>query len=133
MTKYIVVDMSATIIHHGHIRLLKHAASLGLVRVALTTDEEIVLHKGYQPELGYEQRKEILESIRYVYDVVPSPWLLTDKFLSDIGCHLLVHGNDNRNDVHLHQLVMVPRTSGISSSEIRRRASEILSSSNDAT
>lgn len=133
MTDYVVVDMSATIIHHGHIRLLKYAANLGLVRVALTTDEEIVLRKGYQPELGYEQRKEILESIRYVYDVVPSPWLLTDKFLSDIGCKLLVHGNDNQNDVHLHQLIMVPRTAGISSSEIRRRAADIFSSSADAT
>ena len=39
--------MSATLIHHGHIRLLKKASKLGEVVVALTTDEEIIKHKGY--------------------------------------------------------------------------------------
>ena len=39
--KNILVDMSATIIHHGHIRLLKKASKYGKVVVALTTDEEI--------------------------------------------------------------------------------------------
>ena len=36
----IMVDMSATLIHHGHIRLLKKAAELGDVVVALTSDAE---------------------------------------------------------------------------------------------
>lgn len=125
MTKYVVVDMSATIIHHGHIRLLKHAANFGLVRVALTTDEEVEHHKGYQPELGYEQRKEILESIRFVHDVVPCPWLLTDEFLSKIECRLLIHGDDNRNNILTHELLLVPRTVDVSSSDIRRRSAEI--------
>ena len=39
-SKRIMVDMSATLIHHGHIRLLKRASSYGNVIVALTTDEE---------------------------------------------------------------------------------------------
>lgn len=37
----VMVDMSATLIHHGHIRLLKKAAEIGDVVVALTTDDEI--------------------------------------------------------------------------------------------
>ena len=37
----IMVDMSATIIHHGHIKLLKKASKLGIVVVGLTTDDEI--------------------------------------------------------------------------------------------
>ena len=53
--KRILVDMSATLIHHGHIRLLKSAKDIGNVIVALTTDEQIKKHKGYQPELTYEQ------------------------------------------------------------------------------
>ena len=40
-SKRIMVDMSATLIHHGHIRLLKAAKELGDVVVALTTDDEI--------------------------------------------------------------------------------------------
>ena len=53
----VLVDMSATILHHGHIRLLARASSLGEVVVALTSDEEILLAKGYQPELGLDERK----------------------------------------------------------------------------
>ena len=47
----VMVDMSATLIHHGHIRLLKKAAEIGDVVVVLTTDEEIKKKKGYTPEL----------------------------------------------------------------------------------
>jgi cytidyltransferase-like protein len=41
MSKRIMVDMSATLIHHGHVRLLKKAAELDNVVVALTTNEEV--------------------------------------------------------------------------------------------
>ena len=116
---WIVVDMSATIIHHGHIRLLKFASELGPVRVALTTDEEVLNKKGYLPELNFEQRKEVLEAIKYVQDVVPCKWLITDDFLDEIGCHTLVHGDDNQNQITRHKILVVPRTSGISSSQIR--------------
>ena len=43
MRKRILVDMSATIIHHGHIRLLKKASKFGDVYVALTTDKEFLI------------------------------------------------------------------------------------------
>lgn len=69
----VMVDMSATLIHHGHIRLLQKASEIGDVVVALTTDDEIKRTKGYTPELNFEERKEILEAIRYVKEVVPSP------------------------------------------------------------
>ena len=72
--KRILVDMSATILHHGHIRLLKKASKLGVVVVALTRDKDIKYSKGYVHELNYNQRKEILCSIRYVDEVIPSPW-----------------------------------------------------------
>ena len=38
MKKKILVDMSAVIIHHGHIRLIKKASTFGEVYIALTTD-----------------------------------------------------------------------------------------------
>ena len=68
--KRIMVDMSATLLHHGHVRLLKEASAKGAVIVALTTDEEILGKKGYEPELSYEYREEILLSIKYVDEVV---------------------------------------------------------------
>ena len=71
MKKKVLVDLSATIIHHGHIRLLKKASRYGNVIVALTTDVEIKRHKNYFPELKFKFRKEILESLKYVSKVIP--------------------------------------------------------------
>ena len=45
--KRILVDMSAVLIHHGHIRLLKKAQKYGEVIVALTTDKEIKKKKKF--------------------------------------------------------------------------------------
>ena len=45
MKKNISVDMSCSIIHNGHIRLLKRASKFGRVFVALTSDEDIKKHK----------------------------------------------------------------------------------------
>ncbi len=118
--KRIMVDMSATLIHHGHIRLLKKAAELGEVVVGLTFDDEIISKKGYQPELSFEHRKEVLESIKYVNEVVAVPWLLDETTLEAHNIDLLVHGNDNSNLISESKLKIFPRTEGISSTDIRQ-------------
>lgn len=125
-----MVDMSATLLHHGHVRLLRNASAMGSVVVALTTDEEVLKTKGYKPELGYEHRKEILESIRYVDQVVPSPWLIDEAFMREHGCNLLVHGSDNSNHISPEKLAIFPRTEGISSSALRERVLDCLVSMN---
>ena len=122
MKKRIMVDMSATLIHHGHIRLLKKASEYGSVIVGLTSDKEIISKKKYEPELEFEFRKEILESIKYVSEVVETPWLLDEKVLDKYQIDLLVHGDDNSNLVNESRLKLLPRTKGISSSEIRKNA-----------
>ncbi|MFZ0944549.1 MAG: adenylyltransferase/cytidyltransferase family protein [Syntrophobacteraceae bacterium] len=119
--KRIMVDMSATLIHHGHIRILKAAKELGTVIVALTTDEEIISKKGYEPELNFAERREILEAIKYVDDVVPSPWLLNESFLDLHNIDLLLHGHDNSNPIGPERLSILPRTKGISSNLLRSR------------
>ena len=128
--KRILVDMSATLLHHGHVRLLRAAAGLGRVVVALTTDEEVEKTKGYKPELSYEERREILESIRYVGEVVPAPWLIDEDFLRQHDCDLLVHGADNSNLVPEEKLAIFPRTEGVSSADLRRRVLDALTSAN---
>ncbi len=119
--KRVLVDMSATIIHHGHTRLLKKASEYGEVIVGLTTDEEIRAKKGYEPELNYEQRKEILESIKYVKEVVPTSWLIDEDVLKKYDIDLLVHGDDNSNKIDKKKLLIFPRTKGVSSTSIRQK------------
>ena len=119
--KRIMVDMSATLIHHGHIRLLKKASTYGKVFVALTTDKEIISKKGYKPEISFEFRKEILLSIKYVHEVIPSPWLIDEDFLDSNHIDFLIHGSDNSNPISKRRLIIFERTEGISSSIIRKR------------
>jgi len=119
--KRVMVDMSCTLLHHGHIRLLRKAADLGRVIVALTTDDEILTKKGYTPELSFEERKEILLAIQYVWDVIPSKWLLDDDYIRENNIDILVHGDDNSNEISACELVIFPRTQGVSSTEIRAR------------
>ncbi len=124
--KRIMVDMSATLIHHGHVRLLKKASKYGKVIVALVTDKEIKKFKGYKPELNYSQRKEIMRSIRYVSKVVPSKFILNDKFLNKFKINLLIHGQDNKNKINKKFLLIVKRTKNISSAILRKRAVKCL-------
>ena len=126
-----MVDMSATLIHHGHIRLLKKASEYGSVIVGLTSDDEIMSKKHFRPELAFEQRKEILESIKYVSEVVSTPWLIDERILDEHNIDLLLHGDDNSNSINVDRLKILPKTSGVSSSQLRQRAQESLVSLNN--
>jgi len=129
--KRIMVDMSATLIHHGHIRLLKKASEFGKVIIGLTSNDEISKQKGYEPELSYSQRKEILESIKYVNEVVETPWLINEEILDKYQIDLLVHGNDNSNLISKNKLKLFPRTEGISSSIMREKSQLVISQLNN--
>jgi cytidyltransferase-like protein len=120
MKKKICVDMSCSIIHNGHTRLLKKANKFGDVVVALTSDEDIKKHKKLIPELNFKQRKEILESIKYVSKVIKSGFFITDDFLKKNKLDLLVHGHDNSNKIPKKKLIIFSRTLNISSTEIRK-------------
>ena len=119
LRKRIMVDMSLTAVHHGHVRLLKKAYQLGDVIVALTSDKEIFKSKGFYPMLAFEHRKEILLAFKYVQEVVESAWLIDEKFMDLHNIDLLVHGEDNQNPVPDEKLVIFERTNGISSSQLR--------------
>ena len=117
----ILVDMTADIIHHGHIRLLKKASSYGKVIVALTKDKEVKKFKNKTTVLNYNQRKEILISIKYVSEVIPSKWIIDDYYLKKNKIDFLIHGNDNSNLVSKDKIKIFKRTKKISSSQIIKK------------
>ena len=49
----------------------------GKVIVALTDDKDILKFKKFKSPLNFSQRKEILESIKYVNKVVKSKYFIT--------------------------------------------------------
>lgn len=119
--KKILVDMTCSILHHGHIRLLKKASKYGKVIVALTSDKEVIKHKKFRPPLNFNQRKEILSSIKYVSEVIKSSYFINEKFLTKHNISYLVHGTDNSNMIPEKYIKTFQRTKKISSSIIRRK------------
>ena len=101
--------MSATLIHHGHIRLIKNAKRYGDVIIGLTTDQQIRKFKGYYPEIAFKFRKEILSEIKGVKKVAPSDWLITQKYLDKSQNVFFIFGSEvilknNSKDLLLRHL-----------------------------
>jgi glycerol-3-phosphate cytidylyltransferase len=64
--------VTCDILHIGHVRWLQKAAALGnYLLIGLRTDDFVTQDKGQPPVIPYEQRKEILESIRCIDFVEP--------------------------------------------------------------
>ena len=118
----ILVDMSATLIHHGHIRLLKKASKYGKVILALTTDKEIKKYKKITPELNYNQRKEIFLSIKYIHKVIPSKYVIENKILKQNNIDLVLNGHDYKDRKLDVKSIAFKRTKNISSTLIRMKA-----------
>ena len=117
----VLVDMTADIIHHGHIRILKKAYFYGKVIVALTTDKEVIKYKNKKPIFNFNQRKEILLSVKYVSKVIPSKWKIDNDFLKKNKIDILIHGTDNSNNVAKEKVRIFKRTKNISSSQIIKK------------
>ncbi|KYC88569.1 glycerol-3-phosphate cytidylyltransferase [Heyndrickxia sporothermodurans] len=113
------------LLHWGHINLLKRAKGLGdYLVVALSTDEfnAIKNKKAYH---SYESRKVILESIRYVDEVIPeNNW---EQKIHDVKTHnieVFVMGDDwegKFDDISEYcEVIYLPRTDGISTTQIKQ-------------
>jgi len=137
-TKTVYVAMSADLVHPGHINILKEATKLGEVTVGLLTDRAIASYKRL-PYMDYEQRKEVIEQIKGVVRVVPQETLDYVPNLEMLKPDCVVHGDDWREGVQQKtrqrviealkkwggELVEVPYTKGISSTQLNRVMKEI--------
>ena len=122
--KRVLIDMTCSLIHHGHVRLIKKASRFGEVFIALTIDKEIKKHKKITPELKFNHRKEILESINNVKKVIPSKFKITQNFLNKNNINVLVQGSDYINRKFITKAITFPRTKNISSTKIRKIAAK---------
>ena len=58
-------------VHIGHVRMFREASQLGhYVIIGLNSDEWLTRKKG-KPFMQWEERKEVIESMRYVNQVLP--------------------------------------------------------------
>jgi D-beta-D-heptose 7-phosphate kinase/D-beta-D-heptose 1-phosphate adenosyltransferase len=57
-------------VHRGHIRYFKEAKRLGNYLIVLLNSDEFLIRKKAKPFMNFEERKEILQAIKYVDEVV---------------------------------------------------------------
>lgn len=112
------------LLHTGHIRLLRRARSLGdYLIVGLSTDEfNEMKHKA--AFIPYEQRKEILEAIRYVDRVIPEIcWEQKVEDVKKYGISVFVMGDDWAEKFDflkdVCEVIYLPRTRNISTTAIK--------------
>lgn len=89
----VYVGMSADIIHPGHMNILKNASKYGDVIVGLLTDQAIASYKKI-PIMTFDERKNVLEAIKYVKKVVPQATLDYSENLRKFKPKFVVHGDD---------------------------------------
>lgn len=79
--KKVLVGGCFDFIHFGHISFLKQAKALGdYLVVALESDENVRISKGdARPIHSQTQRKQMLESLSYVNEVITLPPMKTDE------------------------------------------------------
>ena len=111
-------------LHYGHINLLRRAKEqCDYLIVGLSTDEFNKL-KGKQSFLNYEERKQLLEAIRYVDLVIPEEsWEQKKEDIKEFKVDTFVMGNDweGKFDFLKEQceVVYLPRTPDISTTQIK--------------
>jgi phosphoenolpyruvate phosphomutase len=91
--KRVYVAMIADLVHAGHIKILKEASKLGKVTVGLMTLKACGELDDI-PYLDYEKRKEVLENLAMVDEVIPQETASYKDNLLKLKPHYVVHGDD---------------------------------------
>jgi glycerol-3-phosphate cytidylyltransferase len=111
--------------HIGHLNILKRLRELGdRLIVGVSTDEFNAI-KGKKPVVPFEQRIEIVSAIRYVDLAIPEEnWAQKREDIQKYGVDVFGIGEDWRgkfDDLEDKvEVVYLPRTSGISTTELKR-------------
>lgn len=122
--KKVITYGTYDLLHWGHINLLKRAKELGdYLVVGLSTDEfNSLKHK--QSYHKYEERKLILEAIKYVDEVIPEEkWgqKARDIIINEID--IFVMGDDWKGKFdelkEYCDVIYLPRTEGVSTTKIK--------------
>lgn len=113
------------VLHYGHINLLKRAKALGDYLIVACSSDEFNLIKGKKSLYPYDERKKLLEALRYVDLVIPeNNW---EQKVSDIHKYfadIFVMGDDWSGKFdYLEkycQVIYLPRTPNVCSTETKK-------------
>ena len=128
--KKVITYGTFDLLHYGHINLLRRAKALGdYLIVALSTDQFNRCQKNKSSYFSYEQRKELLEAIRYVDMVIPEEsWEQKRADIKKYGVDVFTIGDDWKGKFDFLkeegcEVVYLPRTPDISTTQIKTNLS----------
>lgn len=123
--------MVADIMHPGLINIINEGAKYGDVIIGLFTDKAVAEHKRL-PYLTYEQRKNVVENIKNVSEVVPQDEWSYIPNLKELKPDYIIHGDDWQTGIDCElreqvfktmeeiggKVIEIPYTKGIDSSAL---------------
>ena len=122
--KQVITYGTFDLLHAGHIHLLRRAKALGDYLLVVLSTDEFNAQKHKQAYHSYEDRKLILEAIKYVDEVIPE--LTGEQKIKDVvdnQIDVFVMGNDWEGKFDFLkdycEVVYLPRTEGISTTKIK--------------
>lgn len=122
--KKVITYGTFDLLHHGHINILKRAKDIGDYLIVGLSSDEFNASKGKGAYHSYEERKLILEAIKYVDEVIPEhTWGQKISDIKNNDVDVFVMGSDwegKFDELSIHcEVIYLPRTDGISTSKIK--------------
>lgn len=123
--KKIITYGTFDLLHAGHVNILRRAKELGDYLVVAVSSDEFNRLKHKEAYHSYEDRKLILEAIKYVDEVIPEEnWEQKRDDIKKYDIDTFVMGHDWEGEFDflkdLCEVVYLPRTEGISTTKIKK-------------
>ncbi|MDD2907178.1 MAG: glycerol-3-phosphate cytidylyltransferase [Candidatus Gracilibacteria bacterium] len=123
--KKIITYGTFDILHKGHINILKRAKELGDYLIVGLSSDEFNNLKNKKSFYSYEERKFLLESIKYVDEVIPeNDWKQKKEDIKKYSIDTFVMGDDWEGKFdelkEFCNVVYLPRTPDISTTELKK-------------
>lgn len=138
MYKNVYVIGVFDLFHRGHVEFLKKTRSLGEKLIVAVNGDDMVASYKRKPFYSEADRLEIIKSCKYVDEAFIIREYDNKKYIEQYGIDAIVHGNDwerasylkqicvtdNYLKMHNTNLVLVPYTAGVSTSQIIKQIKE---------
>ncbi len=138
MFKNVYVIGVFDLFHRGHVEFLKQARALGENLIVAVNGDEMVASYKRKPLYSETDRLEIIKSCKFVDEAFIITEYDNKKYIEKYNIDAIVHGNDWEVNSYMEQirvtkeylkernveLVLVPYTQNISTSQIRKMIKE---------